>query len=59
MLVCIFYMTVVTEFKGYLDTVTRTVCVPTTFVQIPPETDTCWSLRGYRGISKQWNSKTT
>jgi len=39
MFVCIFYWTVVPEFKGDLDTHTRTVCVPTTFAQVPPETD--------------------
>ena len=51
--VCILCGTVVTVAQGELDSVTRTVCVPTTSAQIPTETDTCWSLRGYRGTSKQ------
>lgn len=36
----------VLESKGDLDTVRRTVCVPTTFAQLPAETGTCWSLKG-------------
>lgn len=36
----------VLELKGDLDTVRRTVRVPTTFAQLPAEKGTCWSLKG-------------
>lgn len=45
MFVFVFYGIVVTEFKD-LDTVTKTVSVPTTFTQVPAETDTSCSLKG-------------
>lgn len=40
--VCVYFLwNVVTEFKGEIDTVVRSVFVLTTFAQVPTETGTC------------------
>lgn len=49
----IFYVTVVTEFRGDLETVMRPVCVPVTFAKVPTERGTDWSLKHHKGILKQ------
>lgn len=56
-MMCIIYGTVVTQFKGEIDTVTRSVCVIATFTQVPTETGAWWSLNDPDGILKQRNSK--
>lgn len=57
MMMCIIDGTVVTQCKGEIDTVTRSVCVIATFTQVPTETGTWWSLNDPDGILKQRNSK--
>lgn len=45
-----FYGPVVTESKGELDSVMRTVCDPTTFAQVSIETGIWWYFRGHGGL---------